>query len=218
MRNGDSFLKTYRVTAHSLLITLRYKVTDKCQDVISRHRQSTFSLGHWVMTQELLHFVVQKCHLEINLIIILRVRLQSINDTGFFISRKDRNYPSLSCEVFRIFDDQLRKITLVCLRQWELKPSIMTHIRDCNYDCHSTTIWVKHASQGYLLLHIYYETVLCHGRLFPLRIWLLGGMHDACAYWIWPFGLKNIRRIMGMSLTIDLWIIAHSLNMIESIH
>ena len=119
------------------------------------------------MTRELLHFVVQKCHLEINLIIISRVgiRLQSIKMTQEFFFRL-RNYLSLWWEMFRIFDNnnQLRKIILVCLRQWELKPSIMTHIRGGNYDCHSNTIWVKHVFQQHLS---FYETVLCHGRLFP---------------------------------------------------
>lgn len=169
MRNWDSFLKTYRVTARSFLITLTKIQGDR---QMSRRNPDTGNQHFpsedpdWVMTRELLHFVVQKCHLEINLIIILRVgiRLQSINDTWIFSLYKDRNYPKLLCEMFRILDNnnQLRKIILVCLRQWELKPSIMTHIRGCNYACHSNTIWGKHVFQQHLS---FYETVLWHGRL-----------------------------------------------------
>ena len=75
-------------TARSFLITLTKIQGDRqmsrCNpDTGNQHFPSD---PDWVMTRELLHFVVQKCHLEINLIIILRVgiRLQSINDTWVF--------------------------------------------------------------------------------------------------------------------------------------
>ena len=169
MRNWDSFLKTYRVTARSFLITLTKIQGDRqmsrCNlDTANPHFPSDTD---WVMTRELLHFVVQKCHLEINLIIISTKRQDQVAIDQWhvdFSSHKDRNYLNLLCEMFRIFDNQLRKIILVCLRQWELKPSIMTHIRNCNYDCHSNTIWVKYVFQRYLSCH---ETVLYHGGLFP---------------------------------------------------